>query len=152
MLEFGIHRKAKVWEERRARSIVTLIDQKGPSFIPLPETALSGTVNSKELRKLKNDINRNLPITNLSLIMSDPKFLVSCWSRIRSNIGSNTKAHDSVTMDGINSQWFIKTANSFRDGAFQFKPARRTEIPKPNGKKRPLTMPLVLETKSYRKL
>lgn len=92
----------KVWGRRRTRSIVTLIDKKESSFISLPEAALLGAVNSKELQKFKNNIKENLVITNLSLIMPDPKFLASCWARIRSKIGSNPKAFDNVTIDGIN--------------------------------------------------
>jgi group II intron reverse transcriptase/maturase len=60
---------------------------------------------------------------------------------MRSITGSSTKAFGNETLDGITAKWFIETANSFRNGKFNFKPARRVYIPKPNGKSRPLTMP-----------
>lgn len=137
-VEFGIFRNTKVWGRRRIHS--TSIG-KGSSASGLPNDMLSGVFVSKQFLKFKKDIRLKNPLTNLSIIMSDPDFLIASWLLIRSNIRSGTKAFGDETMDGINKEWFEETANSFRNGSFKFKPARRTYIPKPNGKKRPLTMP-----------
>lgn len=139
--EFGISRNTKVWGRRRVHSTTVLNSGKGPSLVPLGKGLLSGNLETKELSKLRKDIKSKNTINNLSLIMSDPNFLLGCWIRIRSKPGSSTKALGSKTLDALNEDWFISVANSFRNGKFKFSPARRTYIPKPNGKKRPLTMP-----------
>lgn len=40
----------------------------------------------------------------------------------------------SETLDGIDNSWFEKLKKEIRTNSFQFRPARRIEIPKPNGK------------------
>lgn len=42
------------------------------------------------------------------------------------------------TLDGINLDWFVETSNALKSCLYKFKPARRTYIPKANGKLRPL--------------
>lgn len=71
-------------------------------------------------------------------IIADPKFLVACYDEIRSKQGNMTRGIDETTLDGINYEWFEKTAEELWGGKFKFKPNRRVEIPKANGKSRPL--------------
>jgi group II intron reverse transcriptase/maturase len=73
--------------------------------------------------------------------MSNPNFLIACWVNIRSKEGRTALALSADTLDGIKTEWFYETSKSFRNGNFNFKPTRRTDIPKPNGKLRPLTIP-----------
>jgi len=73
--------------------------------------------------------------------MSDPNFLIAAWARIRSNSRSLTFALSKETLDGIALSWFEETANTMRNGIFQFSPSRRTYISKFDGGKRPLTIP-----------
>jgi group II intron reverse transcriptase/maturase len=72
--------------------------------------------------------------------MSDPNFLIAAWTKTRSNRGSLTFAPNKKTLDSINYSWFKETANTMRNGMFQFSPSRRIYISKPNKKKRPLTI------------
>lgn len=139
-IELGMPRKAKVRGVRRLHS-TAVICRKEASLFYLPESPLSGVEESRYTLTLKKLFANKQRVQNLSLIMSDPNFLISCWKRIRSNIGSNTKGLDNIAMGVIDKEWFAETCNSFRNGKFQFKPARRTYILKPNGKKRLLTMP-----------
>jgi group II intron reverse transcriptase/maturase len=101
---------------------------------------LAGIDYQKELEILKSRLAKGEKAKNLSRIMSDPAFLIACWVRIRSNGGSMTAAFEG-TLDGINEKWFEETASVMRKGGYIFKPARRTYIPKSNGKLRPLTVP-----------
>ncbi len=71
-------------------------------------------------------------------ILSDPFFLVACYEEIKGKKGNMTPGSDKYTIDGLNWNWFVKTAESLRKGTFDFSPARRIEIPKANGKTRPL--------------
>jgi group II intron reverse transcriptase/maturase len=73
--------------------------------------------------------------------MSDPNFLIAAWARVRSNSGNLALALNKGTLDGIHMSWFKETANTMRNGIFQFSPSRRTYISRPDGKKRFLTLP-----------
>ncbi len=48
------------------------------------------------------------------------------------------KGVDIETLDGIDITWFKEVSQKLRNESFQFRPARRVYIPKPNGKLRPL--------------
>ena len=54
--------------------------------------------------------------------------------RGKSKGGNMTPGVDSETLDGIDNSWFEKLKKEIRTNSFQFRPARRIEIPKPNGK------------------
>jgi group II intron reverse transcriptase/maturase len=71
-------------------------------------------------------------------ILSDPFFLVACYEEIKGKKGNMTPGSDNYTIDGLNWNWFVNTAESLRKGTFYFSPARRIEIPKTNGKTRAL--------------
>ena len=140
LTEFGILQCLEEYGERRNRS-TRLITRKGSSLTQLTNSELSGSYKSQHLFKLKKDLSNGLKATNLSVIMSDPDFLIACWVRIRSNKGSLTPAFDG-SIDGIKESWFLETAGKMRNGNYKFQVARRKYIPKSNNDKlRPLTMP-----------
>lgn len=66
-------------------------------------------------------------------IMSDVDILIAAYSKLKSSPGNMTPGMDSETLDGINKEWFEKLRKDLRTNAFQFRPARRIEIPKANG-------------------
>jgi group II intron reverse transcriptase/maturase len=138
-VEFGISRCTEVWGRRRTRS-TTFICRKGSSLAFSGNSWLSGHERNEKFLTLKNKISLNEKADNLSEIMSDPDFLIACWVKIRSNKGSMTPAFED-TLDGIKTNWFVNAAAGMRNGMFKFSPSRRTYVPKPNGKLRPLTMP-----------
>jgi len=70
--------------------------------------------------------------------LSDPFFLVACYEEIKGKKGNMTQGSDNYTIDGLNWDWFVKTAVSIRKGTFNFTPARIIEIPQANGKTKPL--------------
>lgn len=98
-MEFGILQHSEGCGERRNLSTV-LINRKVSSLTRLTDSGLSGPYKSQQLLKLKNDLSDGLKAINLSVIMSDPDFLIASWVRIRSNKGSTTPAFDG-TLDGI---------------------------------------------------
>ncbi|KAG6887545.1 hypothetical protein C0995_014530 [Termitomyces sp. Mi166 len=90
----------------------------------------------KELNKYKTaDGKYNGIIRILDSIM-----LQTCYSLIKSNPGDMTPGTEDITLDGLNLEWFNKTAIDIREGRFKFSPARQNLIPKPNkpGEFRPL--------------
>lgn len=79
--------------------------------------------------------------TNIMQIMSDIDVLIAAYARIKSKPGNMTPGIDTETLDGISMNYFQRLQRELRSGAFQFRPARRIEIPKPNGNgTRPLSI------------
>jgi retron-type reverse transcriptase len=70
----------------------------------------------------------------------DSKMLQTCYSLIKSHPGNMTPGTEDITLDGINIEWFDRTAVNILEGRFKFSPARQILIPKPNkpGEFRPL--------------
>nr|AYE93387.1 hypothetical protein C0993_000007 [Termitomyces sp.] len=62
----------------------------------------------------------------------DSKMLQTSYSLIKSNPGNLTPGTENTTLDGINSEWFDRTAVDVLEGRFKFSPARQILIPKPN--------------------
>lgn len=138
--EFAMTRNSKEWGLRRVHSTVTSC-RKGPSHVRFDKDMLSGVYESNQLNLLRSYIISNKKCNNLSIIMSDPNFLIAAWVRVRSNSGSLTFALPNETLEGIDLFWFKKTANTMRNGIFQFSPSRRIYTSRPDGKKRPLITP-----------
>lgn len=139
LTEFGIARNMEVLGRRRIHN-TRRISGKGSSLSTSKVPMLAGIDYLEELKILKSRLDKGEKANNLSRIMSDPNFLISCWVRIRSNKGSITPAFDE-TLDGIKLEWFENTAAVMRKGGYNFAPARRIYVSKPNKKLRPLTIP-----------
>ena len=147
LLEFGmprstIRRNPNVSGVRRTHN-TKLIIGKGSSYtISLPEWVLSGSLESREVLLFKKMCLSKEKAKNLSLIMSNPMFLIGCWVRLKSKGESSGISFDKKGVVGeVKYKWFIETANSFRNGSYQFQPSRRVYIPKHNRNKKPLTIP-----------
>jgi len=63
--------------------------------------------------------------------------------RVTSNKGSNTPGVDGVLWRGARAKW--RAACSLRRRGYRPQPLRRTQIPKKNGKKRPLSIPTMYD-------
>jgi group II intron reverse transcriptase/maturase len=74
------------------------------------------------------------------LLYNEEMYLIA-YQNIYSNNGSMTKATDNQTVDGMSIERIRKIILSLKDESYQPKPARRTYIPKKNGKMRPLGIP-----------
>jgi len=71
---------------------------------------------------------------NILKLVSDKDILLASYSKLKSSPGNMTPGTDSETLDGINLEWFDKLQRELNTNKFQFRPTRRVEIPKPNGK------------------
>lgn len=138
--EFGISRNTKVWGRRRVHSTV-IISGKEPSKFMVGNSWFEGQEIKDQFQKLSKDLNNNLPTNNLTTIMSNRDFLISCYQNIQSKPGNMTRSLDLETLDSIDIDWFNKVTQTFRNGKFNFEPSKRTYIAKTNGKQRPLTIP-----------
>ena len=82
--------------------------------------------------------NHNDKYRNLKNILGDPYFWVAAYNSIKNKPGNMTKGTDNETLDGITFSYFENLSRDIVSGKYKPNPFRRVEIPKANGKLRPL--------------
>jgi RNA-directed DNA polymerase len=70
--------------------------------------------------------------------MEHPLLWYEAYAHISANDGAVTKGVDEVTLDGFSKPRVASIVARLQAGTYRFKPVRRTDILKANGKKRPL--------------
>lgn len=138
--EFGISRNAKVLGRRRIHSTAFICGKESSKFM-IGDTWFEGQEIKNQFQKLLKDLDNKERVNNLTTIMSNRDFLVGCYINIKSKPGNMTRSLGPETLDSIDMRWFNEVVHTFRNGKFTFRPSRRSYIPKPNGKLRPLTIP-----------
>jgi group II intron reverse transcriptase/maturase len=84
---------------------------------------------------------RGLPCTELYRQMFNPQLYLLAYGRIYANKGAMTPGASRETADGMSERKIGRIIDAMRHERYRFSPARRTYIPKKNGKMRPLGMP-----------
>jgi len=84
---------------------------------------------------------RGLPCDELYRQLFNPALYLMAYGRLYSNDGAMTPGVDGETPDGMSLARIGRVIDALRHERFRFRPARRTYIPKKNGKKRPLGLP-----------
>jgi group II intron reverse transcriptase/maturase len=77
-------------------------------------------------------------INGLFRLMLNPLVWHEAYANIYANDGAITKGVDFVTLDGFSEERVNSIIQRLREGSYRFQPVRRVQIPKKNGKKRPL--------------
>ena len=106
---------------------------KGSRAFSTKESIPTGLDELGKLRKLNSEDRRRVNKQILKLV-ANTDILFAAYHNIKSSPGNMTKGVDNETLDGINAAWFAKLSKEIQTNAFQFRPARRIEIPKGNGK------------------
>lgn len=84
---------------------------------------------------------RGLPLERLYRQLFNPQLYLLAYGRVYSNQGAMTPGVDGETADGMSLGKIERIIDAMRHERYRFKPARRTYIPKKNGKRRPLGLP-----------
>lgn len=84
---------------------------------------------------------RGLPCNELYRQMFNPQLYLLAYGRIYSNKGAMTPGATQETADGMSMAKIDRIIDAMRHERYRFAPARRTYIPKKNGRLRPLGMP-----------
>jgi retron-type reverse transcriptase len=84
---------------------------------------------------------RKLPCTQLYRQMFNRDLYLTAYGNIYSNQGAMTPGTGEETADGMSEEKIEQIIGLMRHERYRFTPARRTYIPKKNGKLRPLGMP-----------
>lgn len=85
--------------------------------------------------------NSNYQYQRLYRNLYNPEFYLTAYQKIQAKQGSMTAGTDGKTVDGIGMKRINALIARLKDFSYQPVPARRTYIPKANGKKRPLGIP-----------
>ena len=82
----------------------------------------------------------DLKVSEIYPFMSNMKMYEIAYQKLKSNPGNMTPGINETTLDGISKEVFQGIIDSMKDETFRFKPGRRVNIPKANGKTRPITI------------
>jgi len=82
-----------------------------------------------------------LPLERVYQRMFDPEFFLRGYGKIYRNFGAMTKGTTVETVDGMSLQKIHHIIGLLKLERYKWTPVRRTEIPKANGKMRPLGIP-----------
>ena len=85
---------------------------------------------------------RGLPLNRIYRQLYNTNLYLTAYGRVYRNAGSMTPGVTEETADGTSLETFDTIIQALRQERYQWQPARRTYIPKKNGKKRPLGMPV----------
>ncbi|MEO3857507.1 reverse transcriptase domain-containing protein [Acrocarpospora sp. B8E8] len=84
---------------------------------------------------------KGLPCAELYRQLFNPQMYLLAYGRIYSNKGAMAPGVTQETVDGMSMGKIGRIIDAMRHERYRFKPARRTYIPKKNGKLRPLGLP-----------
>ena len=98
----------------------------------LPDTVI------RRLKALGEISQQGKRINGLFRLMEQPILWYEAYANIYANDGAMTPGVDGTTLDGFSEARVATIIKRLKDGTYRFKPVRRTYVPKPNGKKRPL--------------
>ena len=97
--------------------------------------------------KLYSDSQRGIKFTNLMELILTRENILLAYRSIKKNTGSHTIGIDGKTIKDIENRepdWLVeKVRNKLK--FYKPSPVRRVEIPKPNGKLRPLGIPTIMD-------
>ena len=82
-----------------------------------------------------------LPLDDVYLQLFNPEMYLRAYSRIQKNTGAMTPGTTKETVDGMSQEKIANLIEAIRYERWQWTPVRRVEIPKSNGKTRPLGIP-----------
>ncbi len=98
---------------------------------------LSETV-IRRLEALGEISKQGKPINGLFRLLETPILWHEAYANIYANDGATTPGTDNTTLDGFSEERVASIIARLKNGSYRFHPARRTYVPKKNGKKRPL--------------
>jgi group II intron reverse transcriptase/maturase len=84
---------------------------------------------------------RRLPLERVYHRLFDPELFLRAYGKIYRNTGATTKGSTKETVDGMKLEKIHRIIELLKAERYRWTPVRRTEIPKANGKTRPLGIP-----------
>lgn len=116
------------------------VDAKGYSVTSIVNSSRTSGLDRLKKLTLTNKTNTKHINYKVMDLVGDPYVLLAAYTAIKSNPGNMPPGADKAkeTLDGIDLDNFRRLSKDLKTGKFQFRPARRLNIPKPKGGTRPL--------------
>jgi RNA-directed DNA polymerase len=118
--------------ERKRNSLLSVSINKSEGVLMLPDTVI------RRLKALGEISQQGKRINGLFRLMEQPILWYEAYATIDANERAMTPGVDGTTLDGFSEARVAAIIKQLKEGTYHFKPVRRTSVPKPNGKKRPL--------------
>src|SRR5579859_1670583 len=118
--------------ERKRNSLLSSSINESEGVLMLPDTVI------RRLKALGEISQQGKRINGLFRLMEQPILWYEAYATIYANEGAMTPGVDGTTLDGFSEARVAAIIKQLKEGTYHFKPVRRTYVPKPNGKKRPL--------------
>ena len=87
---------------------------------------------------------RGLPLENIYRLLYNPALYLRAYARLYANDGAMTAGSTGETVDGMTLEKIEQLIADLRHERYRWTPVRRVYIPKKNGKRRPLGIPIWL--------
>lgn len=87
---------------------------------------------------------RGLPLERVYRLLSNRNLYLLAYGKLARNRGAMTPGATPETVDGMALAKIDAIIAALRNGRYRWTPVRRTSIPKANGKRRPLGLPICL--------
>src|SRR6266851_4965570 len=141
-------------EQRRSKGIKGAAHEDGPECVidtytqgryqEGPKTWRYAKLQTTEalLGLLRERGKRGLPLKRIYRQLYNLNLYLTAYGRIYRNAGAMTPGVTEETVDAMSLEKIRKIIQAVRLERYQWQPARRTYVPKKNGKKRPLGMPV----------
>ena len=84
---------------------------------------------------------KGVPLTRVYRNLSDVDLFLGAYNKLYRNDGAMTPGTTTETVDGMSLQRIERIIDLLRAERYHFNPARRTYVPKSDGRKRPISMP-----------
>lgn len=94
------------------------------------------------LKAIQDKGRRALPLENIYRHLYNPDLFLRAYGRIAQNTGATTQGITEETTDGMSMGKINSLIEKFRCECYQWTPVRRIYIPKKNGGRRPLGIPV----------
>jgi len=125
----------------RTQSATKGVQRKTSGTLPPGPSSSKDEKNCRESVLALEQLRGKFEVHDIYRLMCSEDLFLAAYHRIKSKTGKMTQGSDSETLDGISLQDIRKTILDLQLDRFQFRPVRRTYIPKANGKTRPLGIP-----------
>ena len=85
---------------------------------------------------------KGVPLERVHRLLYNQDLYLRAYARLYPNKGAMTKGSTEETVDGMSVAKIERIIAALREGTYRWQPVRRVYIPKPNGKQRPLGIPI----------
>ena len=133
---------AQSTEEPKKRERMKLAHKNAPYSPPQKQLPTIVQIADTILKAIETRGRQALPLENIYRHLYNPDLFLRAYGRIAQNTGATTQGITQETADGMSMEKINSIIEQFRCERYLWTPVKRTYVPKKNGKRRPLGIPV----------